>query len=274
MAPLPDRVLAFDGVLPRKMIAGSDGGLYKYRIETDDWVQLQGSTCIRYSGPGARGCAINKDVFLIIGDSLGICINLPPTKNFNPNNTSNHEDSGTIALPLLASCWAKFPDGFQTDFLEHHTITKVACNNVMVVGGWINNSVSNRVFQGKLEVHTNDLIWTELKPLRTARMSHITFKMKDDVYVAGGYGTDGRLLCCECNNIKENEWHKHKYSLPCPLANASVVVSDDETFAVITGGTTQWREWKRVIIFTEQTGFELMTRKLLNTKSSHVSILL
>ena len=135
--------------------------------------------------------------------------------------------------------------------------------------------MSNRVYQGDFKADTNDVAWTELEPLRKTRGLHITFKMKDNVYVAGGFDNEFEgLSTCEQFNLLECKWVNCKHSLPYALNSASVVVSADETFAVITGGITGEQFSSRVIIFTEDTGFELMATHLLNKRAGHLSMLL
>ena len=97
-----------------------------------------------------------------------------------------------------------------------------------------------------------------------------------------------KVNSCERYSVKENVWHPldPKYNLPYPLSHASVVVSENETFAVITGGlkgnTENKFKWTKVgvpsdeiIVFTKDSGFEAVHNFTLNKQRwNHVSILL
>ena len=140
----------------------------------------------------------------------------------------------------------------------------------------------NHVYQGHFEQDTNDVVWKPLEPLKKAKTSYIIFKMKDNVYVAGGLDCRHQvLLCCDRLNLKENTWFSCKHSLPYPLDWASVVVSDDESFAVITGRRKANYVFRKrpcysdsIIVFTEKEGFKVMPTGLLNKRFAYVSILI
>ena len=99
--------------------------------------------------------------------------------------------------------------------------------------------------------------------------------MKDSLYVAGGYGQ----ACSERLCLKSKKWFRCQHSLPYPLVFASVVVSDDEKFAVITGGI-RFEEFfgtqqtsNGIIIFTEEDGFQsLKTAQLQVSRHRHLSL--
>ena len=115
------------------------------------------------------------------------------------------------------------------------------------------------------------------------RYSHITFKLKDNVYVAGGVAhASTEIYCpseagswrssCEQYSLKENKWLNCRHRLPHPLVRASVSVSTDESFAVITGGLSAKEYYDRkkpgsveveeragdILIFTEDKGFKFL----------------
>ena len=154
----------------------------------------------------------------------------------------------------------------------------------MLVGGRVNSFASSRVFRGTVSSTEKDVTWKELEPMRNARREHITFKMKENLYVVGGYGRylldislhyrDNILSSCERFDMVKNKWFTCQHSLPYPLCDASVIVSDDETFAVITGGRKENHKLSDgCITFTEDGGFKhSKTYSLLSPRWRHVSI--
>ena len=64
-------------------------------------------------------------------------------------------------------------------------------------------------------------------------------------------------------------WKNCPHKLPYRLSYASVIVSDDETFAVIIGGKKDNNASSQIIIFTEQDGFQLSNKFLLKTDRFH-----
>ena len=126
-----------------------------------------------------------------------------------------------------------------------------------------------------------------------ARVSPIMFKMGGNIYIAGGeaYGQPDFTPMARCTtlntclmfSIKERSWTPCNYTLPHPLSHASVFVSPDETFALITGGlkgdTNDLYNWEKVgqasdgiIFFTKENGFVLFDEVLTKKRFSHVSM--
>ena len=151
----------------------------------------------------------------------------------------------------------------------------------MLIGGnyqiGVNNYVtSNRTFQGQLTENKKDVKWTELKFMKKVRKNHIAFKMRHKVYVAGGIDEHGIVLsCCELYDLNEKNWFHCPYALPFPLCESSVVVSNDETYAVITGGKKGAIRSGTIIVFTEEDGFQWLQKSYLeSSRSGHVSIVI
>ena len=140
---------------------------------------------------------------------------------------------------------------------------------MILVGGWVVDAISNRVFLGELTENKTDVIWKEVESMAEARLRHIVFKMQDSIYVAGGYG-NRTLRCCERYDLNENKWSRCRHVLPYPLRYASAIVSEDETFAVITGGKTGNDKCSSgIIIFTENEGFTTSYNSFLRNKRFH-----
>ena len=96
----------------------------------------------------------------------------------------------------------------------------------------------------------------------------ICFKLKDNLYVAGGETiadtnvcSSGstktvlhrtNLLCCDRYNLKEKTYHKYVYSLPYYVNDVDKILTDaEETFAIISRMKTG-----KCLVFTEKDGFE------------------
>ena len=94
--------------------------------------------------------------------------------------------------------------------------------------------------------------------------------------MAGGYNNNSyeTLISCEKYNLNRNKWHQCEHYLPYPLHSTSVVVSANDNFAVITGGRKEdWNVSDKVIIFSEDKGFETFEPFSLRSKRhNHLSI--
>ena len=104
--------------------------------------------------------------------------------------------------------------------------------------------------------------------------------MKENLYAVGGRANDRSyiLSSCERFDLKENRWFNCPHELPSPLVYPSVIVSEDESFALITGGCyneiiqspdsaymRKCHTSDAIIIFTEKDGFKyLSTSKLIS----------
>lgn len=252
----------FGGMYNDKMLVFHNES-YHYKIENDDWIH----TCmIPVNGRnGARSCLIGE-LILICGGALGKDVEL-----LNPNSsqctfksqcTKDGDFVQTVCpTPLPVSVYV-------------HTLTKVGSKKVILVGGSENQTHSNRVFQGELLPSNEDVGWQKLESMNKKRACHMTFKMKQSVYVAGGFNAYGNvrqnLSCCERYDLEKNTWFKCQHSLPFPLMSASVVVSADEAFALIVGGykykdgKTQRSEMSNeILVFTKDTGFYKLENSLL-----------
>ena len=134
-----------------------------------------------------------------------------------------------------------------------HSLTKTSMCQVMLIGGYSNGKVSDKVFIGtssvlKLEdanmISEVDVTWVQGESLKRSRQHHITFKMRDSVFVVGGVGKALEpLSSCERFSIRNDKKNKRwfemdRYKLPFPLVNANVIVSSDETFSLVFGGWT------------------------------------
>ena len=129
------------------------------------------------------------------------------------------------------------------------------------------------LFIGELTDNKSNVTWVQQESLNKAREYHITFKMKTSVFVAGGVDKDYKpLSSCERFSLNKSKWFPNQHQLPFPLVNATVIVSTDETFAVITGG---WKDISNdyhggpnralsneTLVFTMERGFKVLSQKV------------
>ena len=145
-----------------------------------------------------------------------------------------------------------------------HTVTKTADQEIVVIGGYSGGRASDKVFAGKMNQIDMDISWIQLASLKTAREYHISFKMKRKVFVAGGVNKHYHpLSSCEIYSLVNKSWCcDGRYELPFPLVNSTVIVNDEETFALIVGGWKQLGHGeekiasKELIVFTIENGFK------------------
>ena len=107
---------------------------------------------------------------------------------------------------------------------------------MMLVGGRY-----NLVFQGELTEDKKDIIWKESESLKRDRLGHLAFKMKSNLYTLWSpnkwpHETNYWLFSsCERFDLKENRWFNSPHNFLPPILYPSVVVSADESYAVIVG---------------------------------------
>ena len=165
--------------------------------------------------------------------------------------------------------------------LGWHSITNIGYDKVLLTGEF------GQMFYGHLTWDMN-IKWKRLPNIELkkgcTRSRYIVFKMKDHVYFAGGYISPSKIeeseksLACDKFYLKEQKWVTCKHSLPYPIEHASVVVSSDESCAVITGGQKDWKKKckpsNRIIVFEEESGFTVLNNRMIRRRSNHVSIML
>ena len=328
----------FYAKIDEKRVVGFGMELYEYKIEDDEWVELQsdweetgfvsGTDMHRAVGyaNSVIGCSINDAAYLLIeffnnkhfphrvsllklksiesnvvDNSNGPCHTIADEKQTSDLSSKKNEKRLSKENIMLRTVRLA-PLPVSTGYTGYSTITNVGSNKVMFVGNTGYNTTLDRIYQGDLKEGTNDVVWKPLEPLGKAKDNYFTFKMKANLYVAGGsievlhyeetdYGQQDTIMrettlsCCDRFNLSENKWFSCQHSLPFPLQNASVVVSADETFAVITGGVEihanvnsfyvrKRSTFDSILVFTEQEGFKLLPTCLLNKRRYHVSMLI
>ena len=168
-----------------------------------------------------------------------------------------------------SSSMVEFP--FQLRGITQFSVIRVAQNKIMLVGGIyqqtssdsrINEKYNQILWQCTLTNDQNDVTWMTLdSELIKVRLKPMCFKLKDNLYIAGGedepkassiFSRNG-LLCCDRYNMKENKYYKTLYTLPYPLSDVetSIATNDKETFALILDFTNT-----KILLFSEDEGFK------------------
>ena len=250
----------------------------------------------------AVGIARNKN----FSDNASIATTVVELFDFNEffsSSTENHEKSS------LQPKWKVLKSNLPNDILGAALVTTHSDDMYLIGGfvyehGTIRNSgriedilqdigkVSNKVFKGKFLKSQKDISWTEVESLIQARGGHVSFKMGNNIYVAGGFvekfrnHQDGQFKkskvkeaviqtsnwtsSCERYDLNEEKWSACSYVFPhiditlgsygvsSDLLNATV--SGDETLAIINCKNVLNSEgdWKGMTIsFTEKDGFNV-----------------
>lgn len=279
-------------------IASTGKNLFEYTPENDKWNHIAATN------GGMEGDVVGcefQDMFLIIFSNGYIS---PHASLLKLNQDRNEEvpkisdgiqsclNKGFIFIETNSFCHQVFCPTPIPRTLTSCEVSSAGKNRVILVGE--NQQNQAKAFIGELNRKQNDFQWKDISKNKISRNGHLIFKMGDYVYVVGGetYINDPtvfgpvctKLKCCEVYDLKKHRWSQSKYCLPFPLSHASVVVEENEEFAVITGGlkdnTRDKFTWRKigdlsdiVIIFTQNTGFKVLDEFKLNTKRwTHVSI--
>ena len=274
-----------------KLVVGHQTRLYQYKVGEQVWSKLPSTYKDRY---GASSCCIGLKKFMVCGG----------TRHGDTAELFHFDDIdlGSIRQPASLSYWTKFQKNeweklaiSPTTFTEEQTVPHWGCpsklpvkvcyqtmieigdGRVMLVGGCqTNGSPLSKAFLGELVEDETDIRWVEVSSMTNPRLEHIAFRMKNEIYVAGGIGHRERTYsCCEKYSLKDNKWDMMSHQLPYPLNGASVVVSKDESFALIIGGRNNNKiVSNKVIVFTKECGFlEFSSFTLKSTRHGHVSLI-
>ena len=280
-------------------IASTGKNLFKYTPENDEWDHIAATP----GGieRGVIGCEF-QDMLLIIFSNGFISPHVSLLKSNQgmdeevPNISDGIKhflDEEHIFIENNSVCHQVFCPTPIPKTLNSCEVSSAGKNKVIIVGETQQNEA--KAFIGELNRKQNDFQWKDISKNKISRNGHLMFKMGDYVYVMGGetYVNDPanfglpvctKLKCCEVYDLKKQRWFHCKYCLPFALSHASVVVEENEEFAVITGGlrdnTNNKFTWKKigdlsdiVIMFTENMGFKVLDGFKLNKKRwMHVSI--
>ena len=257
--------------------------LYKFEVDKRRWIEVQrthNSMNIPLELDKERrrekiSCILDNMMFICEGRNAELLQYDDRCRQNISNSADESSDPTTLTFQSCCSKVNRKSGSFCSQTIcptqlplrsEEYTLTNIGPGEVMLIYG---ADGSNRVFEGNLTANKNDVTWKELESLGVERQGYISFKLNGNVYIAGGSqfidGRPGMLLNAKCQryDLLEKKWYKCQHNLPFPLSNASVVVSTDESFAVIIGeyfflSDEEMKTYSgKVIIFTEDRGFTI-----------------
>ena len=214
-----------------------------------------------------------------IGDSKVLLINCPwqamaPEQgivhivSLNHPDLQNHETQNTFISEFLSL----------PPLLEHLygcTLTKVA-NNKVIITGYDNYSSlcecrragkrearlvsQDLIWLGTITNSETDIVWKKNEPkLKNERRHPICFKLKDNLYLAGGFDCNQQIRhCCERYNLTECKYYQTDYVVPDDIYFFNryhcicIIINEEESIATIVIGKNEGR----IILFTENGGFK------------------
>ena len=248
----------------RAVVGDSRMQIYEYRVEENSWVPLPSPItkwqCQHCTASKRHLTSICEDKFLLATLQQGGGCSFSILHLSALNQSSRYDDElgpgypryeDTYTSPYWSNCTTKVPINRLTN------IKKIGGGKLILIG-------DGKVFEINVCNNMADITWHTLPKLKTYRRDFFSFKMRDTVYLAGGYAYEP-LLCCEQLDMNEGKWLTSPYVLPYPIIHASVIVDINETFAIIIGGhngrrSVQIPSFSRQInnniaIFTPEKGF-------------------
>ena len=247
--------------------------------------------CFRCNRRGASGSLIAHDTLLVAGGTgpnanicdiveLGRIANKSLVKDFRQPYSSDYNDRS-----IKSPCWIRCPTHLPL-WIEDHTLLNIQNSKVILIGGYSAGlQESNRTFLGVLAKSHRDVLWTELASMEQPRAGHVSFKIGDFVYVAGGVRGTKRLVSCERYDVRRNIWETLKQVLPYPIRHASAVVDSKGKYCFISGGlksqnlgpnrtSVKWKTSSNLIVYHINDGFKLYNDAFYANREKHISILI
>ena len=264
---------AFGGLCQGRIMIGHGKHIFEYIIKENKWNRIEHENYSPNDRFDAKSIVIDNKI-LLCGDWARTNVELLTFETFASSLSCLPGEKRSVTNCHQKFCPTSLPLG-----VRYHTVTKIGSNSVLLTGGIVNTTITNRVFRGTLTGEYNgyrDVIWEELMGMSMWRFRHIAFKMKTQVYVCGGmYQRHSNPTTCERYDLTEEQWQICSHALPYPLSYASVVVNDEETIAVITGGKKENHPSDDIIVFTEKDGFKHSNKfKLKAERFHHLSVIL
>ena len=223
-------------------------------------------------------------------EDSSIVINTSNLNDISPSNDNAMDCSEPVNLPVLERNVVNFNSQINFPHISRPSIINIGSNQVLLLGGeyiheedgYLDSRPSELVFLWELTNEGKSVRMKKLENMKKSRQNPIVFKIKNNVYVAGGVGGDmGRtslhgtvgyrlhdsssgtqlydqrlLSCTERFDLVENKWYPCKYSLPKPLHSASVAVNEEENFALITGGVSAYQKETRITTQHNKSSFQ------------------
>ena len=293
--------LGFGGNVNQNLLVGSSHGIFRYELKNNKWTHV---TPFEGGIHGyIHGCEFRDSLFVVSSNgSISPHVSLLKLSNNRFRSSVPVIDNGirkclqdsTLFIEPNDLCHQVFCHTPIPTTLCFCTATSIDTNKLMIIGGHPRGG-DMKVFIGEFNSSRKDFTWKAITLKdEKARVSPIMFKIGGNIYIAGGeaYCQPDSTSMARCTKLstclmfctKERSWKPCIHTLPHPLSHASVFVSPDETFALITGGlkgdTDYLFNWEKIgqpsdgiILFTKEKGFVIFDEAKLTTKRfSHVSI--
>ena len=268
------------GNLKGKIIIGDrDKGLYEFEIHKEKLKMLKHIKDVIIESLWVRSCVID-DVLVVISGGTST------PANRIVYQLLRYDGNGAMVSSFCSSPLAE-------DSYWCPSITNVGDHKIMVVGGTGSQSCSSgRVFEGAFNKDKTDINWKELPSLLQPRCFHKAVKMKNRLYIFGGLkvenGSSREISdSYEWYDFNSKEWFSSEYDFgPFSLANTSIVVNDDETYAVLIKGYDDKDDENKnhdckcryedfckcsgmpIMMFTEENGFTYLSTSQTKIRSS------
>ena len=282
------------GSLKGRIIIGDrDKGLYEFEIHKEKLKMIRHIKDVIIESLWVRSCVID-DVLVVISGSTAF------PANRIVYQLLRYDENGVMKSSFCSS-------PINEDSYWCPSITNIGENKIMVVGGSGTQTFSSgRVFEGKLNKDKSDIDWQEMPSLKQPRCFHHAVKMGNRLYIFGGLkvengGSKKIRDSYEWYDFKRKEWISNEYDFAPGSLPTSIVVNDDETYAVLIknygdkdeNGAKNCKckyidfcvcDGMPITMFTEENGFtylsksktetrySMMRQSLSKSKSCHLSV--
>ena len=302
-----ERVL-FGGLCRERPLVGHEEGVLELLVKDNNWIPVFHENFIDHKKEQIRKYCVTNDAVVICG---GEQYDNMKNRRVELLKFVNASDQQLTKI----QCSTQLP----IDVKAYHVLTNLGNNKILLIGGSCDIDQSGKkevycpvncddnycafrhhrcsgtlVFEGRIDNTKDDVIWRKTRPLNIFRISPIVFKMKNNVYVAGGKSNEGHILdSCERYNLTNKNWSLSEHYLPFPLnvEHASVVTSKDESEAMIFNCITDFSIYSSrridfstsltertvILTFNDMNGFRKIkdfSTKIQCSNSSHITIAL
>ena len=163
-------------------------------------------------------------------------------------------------------CNATLPENRDSGY----TITSIQNEKVILAEGvssLTNDFMFAIVFEGNLNEHDDNVIWTKLPSMKKARADHAAFNLENKLYIKGGVDHCGKCLdSSEVFDVAKNIWSDGPH-LPFALWYPKAVTNRIHSFSIVIGEKTTKLS---VLIFQYELGF----KEIISTNISTVNFCL
>ena len=126
--------------------------------------------------------------------------------------------------------WRVCDDNLPCSVGEHQM--NLLQNKLILTGGWIDGSLSNKVWQGNISFNQQLRVhWTPLPPMMESRRGHVAVVIQNKLFCIGGWGSKSS----EYFSFETNRWEKGP-ELPSQLFGTTAVLTKQQNQCFLLGG--------------------------------------